>query len=263
MRRRTCAAELARGRICAAHRPHVDGRRVVLVLDEELGRAVPPRHDVLGERLRARVDAAREAKVADLEVAVLVHQQVARLEVAVEHLRRVHRLEAAQDLVDKVLDVVVGERLLRVDDVVQVGVEQLGHQVDVLPVLRLAGGRHHDVAQVEHVLVRKVLQQPDLAQDALAVDGVLERVGDLLDRHLVARLRVLRRADEAVRALAHALLHLVPLVDLERGALDHVLALGHFAARDGAERTPLSRRGVNRSAQTRIHDLQVASSRAG
>ena len=88
---------------------------VVLVLDEELRRAVPARDDVLGHApvlLGARVgvdrprqpcgggaEAAAEsrrgsvaaggggasrAKVADLEVAVLVDEQVAGLEVAVE-----------------------------------------------------------------------------------------------------------------------------------------------------------------------------------
>ena len=39
-----------------------------------------------------------EPKVADLQVAVCVQQQVAGLEVAVEHARRVHILEAAQHL---------------------------------------------------------------------------------------------------------------------------------------------------------------------
>ena len=149
MRRRTCAAELARGRICAAHRPHVDGRRVVLVLDEELGRAVPPRHDVLGEaevlRLGLGVDRPREAEVADLEVAVLVDEEVARLEVAVEHVREVDRVDAAEDLVQEVLVVLVGERLLRVDDVVEVGVHQLGDDVHVLPLLRVRVRRREDV----------------------------------------------------------------------------------------------------------------------
>jgi len=74
----------------------------------------------------------------------------------------VYRLEAAQDLVDKVLDVVVGERLLRVDNVVEVGVQQLGHQVHVLPILDLASVGHHDVLEAEHVLVLEVLQQTHL-----------------------------------------------------------------------------------------------------
>ena len=99
-------------------------------------------------------------------------------------LGAVHGLEPAQDLVDEVLDVVVGERLLRVDDVVQVGVEQLGHEVDILPVLDPASVGHHDVLEAKHVLVLEVLQQPHLPQHPLAVDRVLEGVADLLDGHL-------------------------------------------------------------------------------
>ena len=99
-------------------------------------------------------------------------------------LGAVYRLEAAQDLVDKVLYVVVRELLLGVDDVVQVGVEQLGDEVHVLPVLNLPAVGHHDVLQAEHVLVLEVLEQPHLAKHPLAVDRILKGIADLLDGHL-------------------------------------------------------------------------------
>ena len=223
-----CAAEFARRPNCAAHRPHVDRRRVVLVLDEELGRAVPPRHDVLGEaevlRLGLGVDRPREAEVADLEVAVLVDEEVARLEVAVEHVREVDRVDAAEDLVQEVLVVLVGQGLLRVDDVVEVGVHQLGDDVHVLPLLRVRVRRREDVDEAEHVVVLEVLEDLDLAQQPLAVDDVLERLRDLLDRHRLRRLDVAARADEAVRALAHRLLDGVVRRRLELHAA-HVVAL--------------------------------------
>lgn len=104
-------------------------------------------------------------RTAHLQVAVAVEEDVARLEVAVQHVGRVDVLEAAQDLVDKVLagkrggpalyckprsesavvvvasfsadrnaPVVVRERLRRADDLVQVRVHELGHDVDVLKV---------------------------------------------------------------------------------------------------------------------------------
>jgi hypothetical protein len=50
---------------------------------------VPSRDDVLGKLLLPalrRVDTARQPKVADLEVAVLVDEEVAGLQVTVEHL---------------------------------------------------------------------------------------------------------------------------------------------------------------------------------
>ena len=70
--------------------------------EHDLGRAVPPRRDILGHEARlaavglGREDAAREAKVAHLEVAVGVEQEVGRLEVAVDDVGRVHGLEGAQ-----------------------------------------------------------------------------------------------------------------------------------------------------------------------
>ena len=81
----------------AAHGPHVDGEGVLVAGEQQLGRAVPPRDDVLGHEALLGAG-AREAKVADLEVAARVEQQVGRLEVAVQHVGRVDVLEAAQEL---------------------------------------------------------------------------------------------------------------------------------------------------------------------
>jgi hypothetical protein len=60
----------------AANRPDVDRRRVAPVGEHDLGRAVPARGDVLGQRRAGSgvgaepvgVEAPREAKVADLEL---------------------------------------------------------------------------------------------------------------------------------------------------------------------------------------------------
>ena len=54
-------------------------------------------------------------------------------------------------------------------------------------------------------------QQLDLPQDSGRVGDVVEHVVDLLDRHLLARLGVDRRADDAVGALADDLLDSVPV----------------------------------------------------
>ena len=78
----------------AASGPHVDGSVISRARHEQLRRAVPARHHVLGELIRVSTriaifvgDAAGEAKVADLEAAVAAHQKVGRLEIAVEHTR--------------------------------------------------------------------------------------------------------------------------------------------------------------------------------
>ena len=90
---------------------------VVRKAKHNLGRTVPPRRDVLGhEALLLRlVKPAREPKVAYLELAVRIHEQVARLEVAVQHVCRVDVLQTAERLVDEGLEVRVRERLARAD----------------------------------------------------------------------------------------------------------------------------------------------------
>mmetsp|Transcript_20246 Transcript_20246/g.41378 ORF Transcript_20246/g.41378 Transcript_20246/m.41378 type:complete len:239 (-) Transcript_20246:447-1163(-) len=115
---------LAPDHLCedATDSPHVDGRRVVLVLHEQLRCSVPACHHVFCEAhvlgLHVGVDRPRQSKVTDLQVAILVDEQVARLKVAVEHMCRMECMHASQDLIEKVLKVLVGERLLAVDDIV-------------------------------------------------------------------------------------------------------------------------------------------------
>ena len=81
-----------------ADRPDVDGRRVRLRAEQDLGRPVPQRDDIVRERADRRAERAREPEVGELEPAVLRHEQVLRLEVAVHHAARVAEREAAQDL---------------------------------------------------------------------------------------------------------------------------------------------------------------------
>ena len=175
-------------------------------------------YSVRKSRQSDQVDAAREPKVGDLQVAVLVDEQVGGLEVAVEHVARVDVLEAAEELVEEVLDVLVGERLRRADHLVQVGVHQVRHHVQVGAVGRAA----HQVADADDILVVEVEEELDLAERALGGRLVLEDVADLLDRDEALRrvTRVHRRADHAVRAAPDKLLDDVAAVDGKVGATD-------------------------------------------
>lgn len=141
--------------------------------EHDLGRAVPPRRDILGHEARlaavglGREDAAREAKVAHLEVAVGVEQEVGRLEVAVDDVGRVHGLEGAQGP--------AGE---------EVGRER--------------GGSCAKSERVEHALVDEVL-------DAALVGGSAGAPSRARERHaLVVRERL--GADDAVQVRLHELL---------------------------------------------------------
>ena len=78
-----------------------------------------------------------EAKVADLEDAVGVDEEVAGLDITVHDLGGVEVLDPAQQLVEEHLDVVGREVLRRDDDLVQVRLHQLRDHVDLGKVLQL------------------------------------------------------------------------------------------------------------------------------
>lgn len=105
----------------AADGPHVYRLTIVGRVAEELGRAVPPRHNVLCERVLALdVETAREAEVAHRQVTIRIHKQITGLEVAVQHVRGVDVLERAQNLIEEVLEMLVCQHLLGSDDALQV-----------------------------------------------------------------------------------------------------------------------------------------------
>ena len=133
----------------AADAPHVYGLVVALRVEHDLGRAIPARRHVLGEKtgvVVVRIGDARQAEVAYLQVAVGVEQQVARLEVAMQHICRVNELEAAKYLIEEVAHVLVAYRL-GFKQLVQVGLHQTLHYVHVLHLID--GRRSNDVLYVD------------------------------------------------------------------------------------------------------------------
>jgi hypothetical protein len=51
----------------------------------------------------------------------------------------------------------------------------------------------------------EMAQEFDLAENALRVDDAVERMGDLLDRHLLSRLGVLSRYHHTIRTMSNRL----------------------------------------------------------
>jgi hypothetical protein len=76
--------------------------RPYLAIEEQLGRSVPPRDHVLRHEVLLS-GGARQAEIADLEVAVGVEEEVAGLQVPVQDVGGVDVLEAPQQLVEEVL----------------------------------------------------------------------------------------------------------------------------------------------------------------
>lgn len=106
-------------------------------------------------------------------------------------------------LKDEVLAMFVGQRLRGLDDLVQIGVHELVNQVHILEAS--AVDRQHHILQGNHILMLDVPQELELPQGPQRVDPVLEHVVDLLDRDLLVRLPIDRRAHHAVRSFPDGL----------------------------------------------------------
>src|SRR4051812_47936458 len=100
------------------------GFSVTLEAQHDLRCTVPPGSNVLGHvprvLLRIHGETSCQTKVANLELAVCVYQQISRLQISMEHVCRMDVLESAENLIDEGLKVSVCERLARADDGSQV-----------------------------------------------------------------------------------------------------------------------------------------------
>ena len=209
----------------AAYGPDVDGLGVSLGVEDDLRRAVPASDDVFGEVGLVLLDAPAQSQIADLDVAIFVDQDVLGLDVAVDNLAFVHVLHGPQDLEDEVLDVLLSERVPQPHDLVQVGVHELGDQVDVLVVLPM--GRV-DRNQFDDVGVVQELVQNDLAVDPFGVEGVVEHLLYFLYGHSLVGCLVQGLDDLAVPALTQHLLERVLAAYDELGFLAHEFGLQGF-----------------------------------
>mmetsp|Transcript_107152 Transcript_107152/g.333011 ORF Transcript_107152/g.333011 Transcript_107152/m.333011 type:complete len:204 (-) Transcript_107152:357-968(-) len=122
----------------AANGPDVDRLRVTPGQEYHLGRPVPPRDNVVRAVLRLALlvfrENARQAKVAYLGHAVPVHQDVGWLQVPVHNPSPVEVGEAHEDLVNKVLHMLLRQLLAGLDHAMKVRVHEVRDNVDVLEV---------------------------------------------------------------------------------------------------------------------------------
>ena len=160
----------------------------------------------------------REAKVANLEVACCVQQQVAGLQVTVENIGRVDVLESPENLIKKVADVVITESL-GLEQLVEVSLHQALDNVDITQTVDVDWTE--DIAYVYDIFVLKPVQDLDLPEGSLAVSLVLKRA-DLLDGDLALGLDVHGGHDHAVGALPDVLEVEVPVAHTEHLAPDQL-----------------------------------------
>ena len=84
--------------------PDIDRRIVRARPEEHVRRAVPQRHDFIGEGVNRDAEGAGEAEVGELELALLVDEQVLRLQVPVQHAVLVAEGDAPEELVGEGFD---------------------------------------------------------------------------------------------------------------------------------------------------------------
>mmetsp|Transcript_102941 Transcript_102941/g.193687 ORF Transcript_102941/g.193687 Transcript_102941/m.193687 type:complete len:178 (-) Transcript_102941:2-535(-) len=104
--------------------------------------------------------------------------------------------QATENLAHHGLHVLVRERLLAVNNLVEVRWHVRKHEEDVLEVRAVHGG---EVDEVEQILMMQACKQSDLPQDALPLSA---SILDMLDRYLLTRIGVLTQIHSAKGALA-------------------------------------------------------------
>mmetsp|Transcript_131302 Transcript_131302/g.366003 ORF Transcript_131302/g.366003 Transcript_131302/m.366003 type:complete len:224 (-) Transcript_131302:480-1151(-) len=122
--------------------PKVHGRRVLLRQQHDLGRPVPPGHDVLCEdpagllviAIAVSHIAASKPKVADLQLAVRSQKNVGRFQITVCNTCSAEVGERAEDLDHDHLDVLLRQCLLGLDDLVEVCRHVWEHEENILEV---------------------------------------------------------------------------------------------------------------------------------
>ena len=159
-------------------RPYVNFLAVIFAAQQQFGRPIPPRGDIIGHNNQLLVGGLllepHESEVAKFGLAVLINEDVGRLEVPVDEVGVVEVEDGFGNLVDDELLVPflqLGRLAVLPDQLVQVDVHVLEHQVDVFVV---AGWDH--ALQADDVRVLQLPQEHDFAVGALRVGGVGEGV---------------------------------------------------------------------------------------
>mmetsp|Transcript_104761 Transcript_104761/g.240218 ORF Transcript_104761/g.240218 Transcript_104761/m.240218 type:complete len:218 (+) Transcript_104761:375-1028(+) len=115
----------------ASGRPRINFRAIGTIATKHLGRSVPSRAHILG---KWRGPACKfgvvlkhnsgQTKVADLQVALTVHQQVPGLQIPMYDSSRVHVFQSAKNLIDEKLVMVISQLLVRLKNRSQVGLHE-------------------------------------------------------------------------------------------------------------------------------------------
>lgn len=113
-------------------------------VEDDFRGTVPTSDNILGESFLNLLFfvASCKSEITNLELTTFVEQDIAGLQVSVDDVGRVKVVAATQELVHKVLHVLVGKLLSRVNDSVHVSLHQLGDNVNIFIASRGWGLQH-------------------------------------------------------------------------------------------------------------------------
>mmetsp|Transcript_28352 Transcript_28352/g.46085 ORF Transcript_28352/g.46085 Transcript_28352/m.46085 type:complete len:230 (-) Transcript_28352:187-876(-) len=132
--------------------PHVHGRSVRLRSQQDLGRAVPQRDDLVRQRSNGRAECPRESEVGEFEDAVAGDEEILRLEIAVHDSPGVAEGESAAHLEEVGFDQHgIEESVVRLERLFQVAVEEFEDEVELAILLDA-------VFQVDNIFVSQFSQ---------------------------------------------------------------------------------------------------------
>ena len=138
----------------ASHRPHVDLLVVVFhaVLEDEFGRAEPPRHNIRREvvvGVNPLILHRREPEVTNTQLAFVVHQQVLRFDISVDDSGRVSVVEPSEKLIHEELLVMASDVRVQPYHIVQVSVHVIRDDVQLVEGLRIS--RQYDIVHLHNL----------------------------------------------------------------------------------------------------------------
>lgn len=166
-------------------RPDVDAGVVGPATQEDVGGAIPQGDDLVRERVNGDTEGPGKTKIAELELALLVDEEILRLEVSVENAILVAEGDAAKQLVHERLD----------RDIVQLPAVTFGVHVPLQVLVHILEDEHQlvlrvdDIVEGDDALVLQLLHQRDLAYGRRRRTLLRVKV-DLLQGHQLAGLAI-------------------------------------------------------------------------
>lgn len=138
----------------------------------------------------------------------------------------VHIVAARQNLEHKVLQVIIGEILSRVDHTVHIGLHELGDNIDIFIASWVR--RSSNVKNLDNIFVLKEFQKADFSNNTLCIDKIFESLGNLFNGHLLVRLVIIGTAYNTICSVTNLFDVLKFVIDTERGTSANEFFLSNF-----------------------------------